>query len=680
MKIFEFHFNPQTKPDLIFDSYCYEPANRQEQKLGSLYIVGELRNAIPQDARLLPNLALLLKREYFSALTSDSAMKKALKRANDFLAERTKLGSVRWLGNLSVAVLGFQDFNLNFSKDGKVKVLLLRPGQITDIGKTLESEEFEPYPLKIFTNIINGKFLENDKIIVLTEVIFDYFYKTGFLEKLSLAQTPKVVKELFQARDDFSTLSGVCFLLFLTKEASPKSELIFKKITTPLSFKEILSPLVHVFTKQSLKKLLSKLSLFKTNFLTSLNQKKSSLVPIKSSKIQPKPFLPELPHISFKWPRLILPKFSLPRIKFILDFKDEKTKKDLILVAGFAVLLLLGIFLSGYESKLRQNEFRNQFLQIQEEIIKANGYLVLGQDDKANVLLKKAYGELSPLTKANSPVATDALNLKTSLEKKLLPLNKIEEIAEPKAVFDFTGLGFSPQYMVAFKDDLYFFSPFQKGIFKLSSNGKAEKIAADSGFSLASADNSSVFFFAKPDKIATLSGSQLKGLDSLRLPSTNTQFVSLATLEGSLYFLEGASGEIIKYSSFLNGSASPQNWILPLTQKVYKAKSLEVLDAVYVLSSDNSLWQYRSGRLEKEIKLDIFPLPQRLTKVISSPLFDKLALLEPSQKRIIIIDRQGVLIKQFESEKFASLKDIAFSADGKNIYIFNSSQVYKLKI
>ncbi|GAI13815.1 unnamed protein product, partial [marine sediment metagenome] len=46
MQVFELHFNPKLKEDQIFDSFVYEPENIYEKNLGSLYVIGELRNAL----------------------------------------------------------------------------------------------------------------------------------------------------------------------------------------------------------------------------------------------------------------------------------------------------------------------------------------------------------------------------------------------------------------------------------------------------------------------------------------------------------------------------------------------------------------------------------------------------------------------------------------------------------
>lgn len=653
MKIFEFHFNPNSKPDLIFDSFCYEPANSQEKKLGSLYIVAELKNAIPQNSRLIHNIALLLKREYYFGSSPEQAFKKALKKANEFLSERTKTGNVSWLGNLSLSAISLHDLDLNFSKDGKIKMFLLRPGQITDIGKIFEIEEFEPYPLKIFTNIVSGKFLENDKILILTNDVFELFLKTGLLDKISLAQDQRELKDLFRAKEkEFSDISGICFLLFLAKEASPNISMTFKKMSASFSLKEILSPILRTFSKSSLKKAFLKLR------------------------------LPTLPKISLPKLKIKLPKFKFPlaSLKFHFDWQEEKTKKNLFLVFLLICFLVLGFLFSKRESESKIISFRNKLIEVQEKTVKAQSYLVLGQDSKADSIFKQAFQEVLPLTKISSPVFKEAAALKSLIEKNLASLNKIEELVDPKPVFDFDNKGIVPQDLVFFEGSLYLFSSYYKGVVKLAGQGM-EKIVSDYGFSLASLSDDGLILFSKPNKVLILKDNQFKQDFSLKLPGSEIAFLDLALFRNSLYFLEKDTGKVVKYFQPLSENKDqPVYWIQPQEKKAQDARSITVTGSVYVLTNNNSIWEYRGGRFYKEINLSVFPFPKKLARIVVSPQFSRLAVLEPSQGRIILIDRQGTLIKQFKSDAFLNLKDVSFSQDEKFLYVLSGLKVYQLDL
>ena len=117
MKIFELHFNPKKRKDIVLDSFIYEPENVEEKKLGSLYIVGRIFNPLPRHSCLLNDLSSIIKKEYFktSYQNSEQALKQGLKCANESLAALNEQGDVSWLGNLDFAVLGLKDFIFNFT-------------------------------------------------------------------------------------------------------------------------------------------------------------------------------------------------------------------------------------------------------------------------------------------------------------------------------------------------------------------------------------------------------------------------------------------------------------------------------------------------------------------------------------------------------------------------------------
>jgi len=267
MQIFELHFNPKLKKDQIFDSFVYEPENTYEKNLGSLYMVGELQNTLPQNSKLLDNLANIIKKNYytFSIKSSEKALSQCLKKANEFLAEEVKKENVSWLGNLNFTILSLNNFDLTFTKTGELKILLLRNKEIIDIGKNLDLREIEPYPLKIFLNIVSGKLLQDDRILVLTKEVFEFLFQQNLLAKIAEAENinSKKIKEILPislfTKDEGSKVSGICFIAIVKprlRQGYDGQAILFqnkKRFSFPkirLSFK-----LLKIFKKPKLPKI-----------------------------------------------------------------------------------------------------------------------------------------------------------------------------------------------------------------------------------------------------------------------------------------------------------------------------------------------------------------------------------------------------------------------------------------
>ena len=255
MQTFEFHFNPHLKLDLIFDSFCYEPENIYERRMGSLYLVGLLKNALPRNLRFLEKLQKVIKEKYYKStiFAPEKSLRESLKEANEFLEGIAKRGDVSWLGNLGFAILCLKNFKLNFTKVGGMKIFLLRRGQIIDIDKKLKFQDIEPYPLKIFGNIVSGKLAEGDLILVLTKEIFDFFQKNLLLNEIAKLPhfSEKGLKDILNGKtEDLSKISGALLAISLRKEVlAGKREIILPKISKEFSLKEVLSPFLRSFKK-----------------------------------------------------------------------------------------------------------------------------------------------------------------------------------------------------------------------------------------------------------------------------------------------------------------------------------------------------------------------------------------------------------------------------------------------
>ncbi|MBI2041446.1 MAG: hypothetical protein HYT20_00315 [Candidatus Nealsonbacteria bacterium] len=243
MKVFELHFNPKGRKDSVFDSFVYDPENTQETQMGSLCMAGELTRALPQNGSFLDSISGAIKNEFYNKAN----FSEALKQANVFLDKETKTGNVNWLGNLNFAIVNIKDSILNFTKVGNIKILLLRDGEVLDIGQNLELQDQEPYPMKVFSNIASGKLSPQDKILITTQEIFSIISRNeNFFNQLSQISSEKELKNIFKYdRDALSEISGICLLI---AEGGSSSTIAFPsiKFSLPVFSKKII--LIIIFT------------------------------------------------------------------------------------------------------------------------------------------------------------------------------------------------------------------------------------------------------------------------------------------------------------------------------------------------------------------------------------------------------------------------------------------------
>lgn len=651
MQVFEFHFNPKAKSDLIFDSFCYEPENVYEKRLGSLYMVGSLKNVLPQNVRFLDNLAKTIKEKYYKTIsaTPEKSFKDALRKTNEFLEGIAQKGDVSWLGNLNFAIIALKNFELNFTKVGDLKTFLLRKGQIIDIDQKLKFDEIEPYPLKIFGNIVSGKLAENDIILVLTKEVADFFQNENLITEIAMASfEQKGLKEILNSkREKLAKVSGICLLIVLTKEflAKEREMLTPKKVFV---LRQVFSPLIKLFR-------------------------------IPKPKISFKKPVLKIPQVKLKLPELRLPK---PKIKIQALSSNNKV----ILVLSLILFLALGFFIFEKSEEKQLKTYQEQLSQIEEKVSQAETYLILAEKNpqakkNANSLFRESWQELSPLVKITSSFPSDfanqVLTLKNNISENLEQLNNLKIIEEPELIFEFESRGFIPQKIVSLKENLYFFSPYSENVFELPQEGEGKILSVSNKFSLAVSFNNSILFFSKPNQLIPFKAGYFQEPFSLETPYSDFNFNDFSSFQSNLYFLDKKSDKIIKYPYLESGQwGSPQSWLGNKTAT--DAKSMAVDGSVWILNKNNSVEKYYAGNLQKILELEIFPYPQNFSKIFTSSQLIYLYLLEPIQKRIVILNESGQVVKQFQSEKFDNLLDFTISGDGKTIWLLNGLKVYKI--
>ena len=673
MQVFELYFNPKTKEDVIFDTFYYEPEDIYERRLGYLFMAGKLSNVLPQNARFLKNLARVIKTKFYSLKTKSPqrALKESLKEANRFLEKIAKEGDVSWISNLNFAILNLTPkissitkkikkgkYTLSFTKVGDIKIFLARGGRALDIGQNLKFEEIEPYPLKVFLNIVSGKLEEGDKILVMTKGVSAKFLSQNVIEKMAVL--PRLEKRGLSRilKDVKRDVSGFCLLISLEapERAKQSQKLILKgKIPTFVALPALGANIRGVVGRFGEK--------IKKSF--------------KRVKI-PIPFYSRFGQTIAKIFQKIFKLFKIPS-RIIASVKPFLKRENVILVLSLIFFLVLGGFLGRIEENRKTAQIQLQLRTIQEKIDTADALLILEQNKKANNLLLEALSQIQPLAKTKGPLASEISQTEENIKAKLFDLNKLEIVEAPKSIFKFEAGQFLPEKIICFNKRIYFLSPHSENVFELDEENKIHLLEVKSKFNGVVPLIDTILFFAKPNQLFPLREGKLDNPISLKSPFEGFEPECPCSFKSHLYFLDKKTGEIVKYEHIRGFEwKDPVLWLSKETKKATNAKSMAIDGRIWVLKEGNLIDKYYRGDFQETITVEIFPLPENFLKIWTSSTLPYLYILEPSKERIIILNKEGEIVKQYQSEKFNNLKDFAVSGDGKKIYLLNELELYQL--
>lgn len=714
----ELLFNDK-KSEVFCDTFVYEPANVEEENLGNLYITGEILpegGTTSNSSYLINLLASIIKREYYSNYKRPAleSLESGLHKANVALAEFAENGSTQWLGNLNFICAVFAGDFIHLTQVGKARSLLIRGGEITDIGENLLSANQKPHPLKTFSSVASGKLEERDKLIFSTRGLFDILS----LEKLKnlLDQSP-IDEALIKIQEQLTSLERTPAIGALVLEiAEPQAESLMERKDLEAESKERLR----------LEEIVDSTPRVEEPF----SQTEESPLP-EEKRIRRSPLLR-------KWPGRVLPYLSIagrgslkigqwlgknlwqlskkgfyqakelkePSLKLLAQAKSfprrvprytsvaissylRLPRSSKILLGTSVVLALLFIISLGFLVGRKDNQenltyYSSLLAQGLEKQAQAEAALIYQDENKARGLLLETRAIVSQILESGY-LQTEAKKLEQKAFDQFEKLDYLVEV-EPEIVAHLPEKAQGGE-ILKLKDNLYFYGPSDNSLYRLNPADKtltSLKVGSINlgRFRLAvpiEEDNAIVFYTEGPGlAIYDATGDKLASLKS-DFAFNNINIQDIANYGANIYLLDRENNQIIKQNKILGGYGESAGW-LEQPANFKDAKSLAIDGAIYVLDSDGQISKYFTGKKEEfKISQPFKPLNQP-TKIFTQPDMTNLYILDPNNKRVVVFDKEGSLVKQYASEKFDDLKDIWVVENQGKIYLLDGLKVFLIKM
>jgi hypothetical protein len=147
--------------------FGFEPTLKEEEPLGSIFLIGETIKGNENSSYIINLIASIIKKEYYANTkeTVERALEASLKKANESLSDLKKQGNEELVNSLRFIVASFTNATLNISQIGKVQSLIIRDGEITDIGENIPNKD-EKDDEVYFSNIASGEIMKDDTVIL----------------------------------------------------------------------------------------------------------------------------------------------------------------------------------------------------------------------------------------------------------------------------------------------------------------------------------------------------------------------------------------------------------------------------------------------------------------------------------------------------------------------------------
>lgn len=392
----------------------------------------------------------------------------------------------------------------------------------------------------------------------------------------------------------------------------------------------------------------------------------------------------KLRFLKIKWPKF-------PRTLYLpTEGTSGREKRTLLTVALLLVALLVTSIFFGI-LKTRESEktkkFEGAYRSVNFKYEEGKGLVGLN-DILARNRLAEAKGELEEIKKISSLKREQAEKISALSEKikeSLVVLSRIYKLGSLPLFWEINLVkaGSEGESLAIFEDQLAILDRKNHLIYQLLVKTKAFKTLGGEELK-------------EEPKLLGFHGENLylltrEGIIRLETRSKKTEMVverdegweeivSLAAYAGNLYLLDRKKSSIWKYLVTETGFSSPRSYFpSDIKPDFSQAKDMAIDGSIWVLLP-GQVAKFTQGRPDNFKILGLessFGEPQA---IFTDEKSKNLYLLDPTQKKVLVLGKDGAYQAQYEAPEIGQAKDLVVSEEEKKIFLLAGSKVYYIEI
>jgi hypothetical protein len=671
------------------------------------------------------------------------AFEDALQKTNNKLHELIASGEKDWIDIFNCIVGVHKGSELHIAQLGGMHAFFIQRTKIVDIVVQAGEDGGKVNPLKIFSNVISGNVKEGDSLLFCNNSLLDYISQEKIRRIITENNSEDAVNTIQNLLGDSTNgVSFIAIILGIESAeviASDNAEMASESMdnnagTTPehsmnglvnqeRSTSELLTPSIWPNISKGFKSLTGKVKsrISKRELNENTGEESEVMKRIKSRRPEKQGFLAnvlsytllggkklfELGIMSVRGVGNLFKKRETVRgrIRTLPHTTNKKTAKFLVrlkkmsnprkAVLGIAVLLIV-IFAFNIvnlgkreDQKQLRESYEQALVQAEEKTSEAEAALIYENEEDSRILLSEAKTLVQSVPEEEKDLQSKKSELLQKIQDQLDKVNHIVKITGPTLVADLAtaGEGLSPAGLVLIGDTLYSYESADNSILSASLEDQSvalESAGAVDGNILKGIPLTTNLFLLHTStdgfyeyNISDASFTK-RTVESANVDRTTKDY---NTYLGRIYTLDTKNNQIFRHEKSGNDWGSGTAWVTDDSLDLTNANSISIDGSVYVAKNNGEIWKLFAGGKDGDFKTStIDPAFSNPTKIYSAPDLENIYVLDPNNKRIVILDKDGGIVNQYFSDSFDNLKDFAVSESDNAIYLLNGSSIYKIDL
>lgn len=360
----------------------------------------------------------------------------------------------------------------------------------------------------------------------------------------------------------------------------------------------------------------------------------------------------------------------------------------------FFLTILLAIGFAGSVSYLRikasietrEQNYKNKIQAIIDKKTAAEASMIYDDETKAFNLLKEAEGLIKELPTTLPSQKNKTAELQSEINDSLKILQKIN-IIKPEIFADLikTQSSAKTAKLVLINKDLIAYGPEDLFIYKINLNTKEVSKKEHQTIPYLHAANTPkeqdvIVFLTRENTIAEYSpkSETLSSKDITLAP--NAVLSNIFIYSQKLYTADVSNGQIYRHNKTQTGYDKGTPWIKTAGVNLSDIVSIAIDGDLFALKQNGGILKFTSGVEQPFSVLGLDPALGKPTEIWTYVNVKNIYILEPSNKRVVVLDKQGKLLQQYTADEWNNPTSMIVDEPNKVIYILDNDKIYRFGI
>ena len=674
-----------------------EPSESPEEKeKGYFFAVAEINNGTIEQIEHLQQMIDDLESGYYE--TIDEKHKNAFELSLEYINRRGHYILSDKNSDLSCVVGVINNDKISFSYHGEPNIQMIYSRQKEfELIDILSSEKENQKKNQLFSAVMEGKINEGDYFFITTPYVTDSISNKQILNTIPVQGAENSVariQNILQSLGDDMSYGGIIIHSSTNQVISAEIEYASEK--TPLSAASFNST-PNKETNYRPRETDKKESLANAILITIGRSLVAGIIGIYKL----------LKNIITGFGKMLIGIFLLitnlggQRKTVIQSFNEmidhKKTYlKNLPLLNKilFVLTILLAISFVGSIIYLRvkaniiarEQNYKNQIQAIMDKKVAADANMIYDDETKAFNLLKEAEELIKNLPNRLSSQKNKTAELQSEINDSLKILQK-KNIVKPEIFVDLTQTQFSAKTakLVLINKDLIAYGPEDLFIYKINLDTKEVSKKEHQTIPYLSAANTpkeqdAIIFLTRENTLAEYSpkSETFSSKDITLTP--NAALSSIFIYSQRLYVADTANNQIYKHNKTQTGYDKGAPWIKTKDVNLTDIVSIAIDSDLFALKQNGEILKFTFGDKQEFNISGLDPALDKPTEIWTYVNVKNIYILEPTNKRIIILSKQGKLLQQYTANEWKNPTSIVVDEPNKVVYVLDNEKIYRFGI